>query len=309
MGRDSICAAAQFLQRQIHVAQDGGEQVVEVVRDATGKPADGFHFRGLLKLLLQAQLLRIGAQSIGDIAGHAHEGRHPIQLDLTGRHFHGVDRAVLPAMASLEYQVALFCHLAIDVVQVILFVRRGDLIHAHGEKLVTGVAQHAASSIVHLDQLPITKQQEDSIGLKKCAVAQLIAAQGLLGRFAIRDVADVDDDAIHARLPQPIGRQPLPPAVGAVPTQVTPFRAHNLAGKPDQRREFPLHARRSSRCSGTKSLASQAMRLPYPVASNAPMAAAPDAPAGYREAAACAGIRSAAGDRATPPSVHCWRAG
>ena len=39
---------------QLRVAQDDGQQVVEVVRDAAGEPADGLHLLRLAELLLQS---------------------------------------------------------------------------------------------------------------------------------------------------------------------------------------------------------------------------------------------------------------
>ena len=41
-------------QQQLAVAQNHGQQIVEVVRDAAGQPADGFHLLRLLKLLPRA---------------------------------------------------------------------------------------------------------------------------------------------------------------------------------------------------------------------------------------------------------------
>ena len=45
--------AVEPLSHQIHVPDDNGEQVVEVVSDATGETADRFHFLGLTNPLLQ----------------------------------------------------------------------------------------------------------------------------------------------------------------------------------------------------------------------------------------------------------------
>ena len=43
---------------ELAVAGDGGQQVVEVVRDATGEPADRFHLLGLAELVLELLLQR-----------------------------------------------------------------------------------------------------------------------------------------------------------------------------------------------------------------------------------------------------------
>ena len=42
-------AVADAAQRQIDIAEDGGEQIVEIVRDAAGQPADRFHLHGLVQ--------------------------------------------------------------------------------------------------------------------------------------------------------------------------------------------------------------------------------------------------------------------
>ena len=43
---------ASVFDQQIAVAEDGREQVVEIVSDAAGEPADGLHFLGLAKMVL-----------------------------------------------------------------------------------------------------------------------------------------------------------------------------------------------------------------------------------------------------------------
>src|SRR4051812_22780114 len=43
--------------QQLRAASDNHQQIVEVMRNSTGEPADGFHLLRLLKLLLQQALL------------------------------------------------------------------------------------------------------------------------------------------------------------------------------------------------------------------------------------------------------------
>ena len=57
---------ADTSQQELGVSRDHHEQVVEVVGDAAGEPADGFHLLGLAKLLLQ------GA-AFGDVFGEEFE--------------------------------------------------------------------------------------------------------------------------------------------------------------------------------------------------------------------------------------------
>ncbi len=82
----------EFLEHQVAVAEDGREQVVEVVRDAAGQAADGLHLPRLLELFLErvARLLHlrprleIVQQSLlgaFDLAGHRVErARQPADL-------------------------------------------------------------------------------------------------------------------------------------------------------------------------------------------------------------------------------------
>jgi hypothetical protein len=46
-------AGLQAVEKQIAVAADHGEQVVEVVSDAAGHAAEGFHLLGLAKLAFE----------------------------------------------------------------------------------------------------------------------------------------------------------------------------------------------------------------------------------------------------------------
>jgi hypothetical protein len=47
----------KFAQCQISISNDGGQEIVEIVRDAAGKPADAFYFLGLEELCFEALLL------------------------------------------------------------------------------------------------------------------------------------------------------------------------------------------------------------------------------------------------------------
>ena len=55
----------------------GGEQVVEVVRDAAGEPADGLHLLRLAELLLELHLrgdVALHADVVGDAPGASRTG-------------------------------------------------------------------------------------------------------------------------------------------------------------------------------------------------------------------------------------------
>ena len=53
---------------QCQVAQNGGQQVVEIVRHTTGQRANGLHLLRLAQLRLQRALLRFGLFQFGDVA-------------------------------------------------------------------------------------------------------------------------------------------------------------------------------------------------------------------------------------------------
>ena len=56
-----------LLQRQLRVAEDHAQHVVEIVGHAAGQPAHGFHLLGLGQLRLQLLLLLLRPLALGDI--------------------------------------------------------------------------------------------------------------------------------------------------------------------------------------------------------------------------------------------------
>ena len=62
-------AGGEHPQQRLAVAVDDGEQVVEVVRDATGEPADRLHLLRVPQLCLQAGLTLLGPLTFGHLLG------------------------------------------------------------------------------------------------------------------------------------------------------------------------------------------------------------------------------------------------
>ena len=62
----------ELSERQLRVADDGRERVVEVVRDAAGKLADQLHLLVLQELLLKVSLLLFGLFEFGNLRHHRH---------------------------------------------------------------------------------------------------------------------------------------------------------------------------------------------------------------------------------------------
>src|SRR5690606_36000414 len=85
--------AVQVIEQQIAVAQDDGEQIVEVVRHTASERPDGFQLLGLPQLLLQALPLA-QVQDEGDDVRRV-ERRRPYQ--------HGHERAIAPPVAPLAW--------------------------------------------------------------------------------------------------------------------------------------------------------------------------------------------------------------
>ena len=79
-------AGFDFLLGQCEVAENGAEDVVEVVRDAAGQCADGLHLVGFAQLRFVPLTFALGAPAVGDV------GRlHDKTIDLTGAIFHRGD--------------------------------------------------------------------------------------------------------------------------------------------------------------------------------------------------------------------------
>ena len=60
---------ADRLERQVAVAEDRGEQVVEVVGDAAGEAAHGLHLLRLSQLFLRRLQCELGAAPLRDVVG------------------------------------------------------------------------------------------------------------------------------------------------------------------------------------------------------------------------------------------------
>ena len=74
--RTSWTPSKELLDQLVAVAQQHGDQVVEVVRDAGGKAADRLHLLGLAQLILQSIALAQVAGDRGDDGPHMHQGPH-----------------------------------------------------------------------------------------------------------------------------------------------------------------------------------------------------------------------------------------
>ena len=65
--------AGQSILKQVAVADDGREQVIKVVRNAAGQPADGLHLLGLANMLLASVEGILGQPALGDVVHRQHD--------------------------------------------------------------------------------------------------------------------------------------------------------------------------------------------------------------------------------------------
>ena len=76
-----IVRLADVEEQRVAVARDDGEEVVEVVGDAAGEPADRLHLLRLPELLLQMRVRVRGGAAIADVAGDAEDpDRRPVAV-------------------------------------------------------------------------------------------------------------------------------------------------------------------------------------------------------------------------------------
>src|SRR5258708_22562742 len=61
-------ANGRFLDKHFAVGEHSCEDIVEVMRDAAGKPPDRFHLRGLAQPLLEPFTLSLRPPALGDVA-------------------------------------------------------------------------------------------------------------------------------------------------------------------------------------------------------------------------------------------------
>src|SRR2546422_92046 len=178
--------------QEIHGAEDGGEQVIEVVGDAAGQAAHGLHFLGLAQPLLERALVR-----------HVLDDElEALERPVRGPHWATVqahrDNAAVPTppddlfdggaelLATLEDAGArrgVHVHVASDVDLEQLFRRP--------------VPKHREEGRVHHQELAVPGRSIDTVRrvLHETAVARLRTTQRLLGALAL---GDVGGDAEHA---------------------------------------------------------------------------------------------------------------
>ena len=179
--------------RQGQVAQNGRQQVVEIVRDPAGQGADGFHLLRFAQLRLQRLALRLGLFEVGDVGVRAHHAQgasvfvarddhaareHPFPATVLAAH------AVLVAVdrrPALEVRLPVGLHLR-------HVVRMGERVElgSAGCQLPLGPAVHGQDAGRHVllpgDQVPVPDAVARAV--QRQLPQRLALAQRQLGLFA-----------------------------------------------------------------------------------------------------------------------------
>ena len=167
------------VQQQLGAAEDGREEVVEVVRDATGELAHGLHLLGLAELLFE--LAARGHVAREHQAGRAARERERLRLDV-----HVDQRAVLAAVpVAAERPPVLPTQGFLEPRQL---GRRADVPDGHREELLLRVAVAGHGGGVHRQEaqrLAVVDPHRFGVRLKQQAVAPLVLEQLLLGALPL----------------------------------------------------------------------------------------------------------------------------
>ena len=100
VGAHRVRRPSESREHQVAVAQDHGQDVVEVVRDPACQPADGLHLLRLAELLLGLAQRVLGAQSHRDVVDQNEPRRTVLELEVVSLRLHEDDAAVLLAMTD-----------------------------------------------------------------------------------------------------------------------------------------------------------------------------------------------------------------
>ena len=129
--------------REFHVAEDGGQDIVEIVGDAAGQGADGLHLLGLDQLLFQLGLAFFGPNLGRDIEEDASQ-QVPLAVMLDGE-FVDHQMAVFPVQADFAGGIdglAGFQDHVVDFLDIFGDILRPDILVPAPHDLLGILAEH-----------------------------------------------------------------------------------------------------------------------------------------------------------------------
>ena len=182
-GDGAVGAAPQA--GEAHVAQDGGEQVVEVVGDAPGQQPQALE-------LLGSGHLGFHPPPLGDIAEDSPGGHRPALLEPAVGHAlqehapaFSRDERHLDAAHVLPGE-----HRTEDPLTVLAAIRGDDVEQGEGRQVLAGIAKGAQPGAVRVEERPVGGHALDQVGgvLEEVPVLLLALGERLHGRLALGDV-------------------------------------------------------------------------------------------------------------------------
>ena len=175
-------AEGELVEHDLGVSADDHEEIVEVVGDAAGEAADGFHFLGLAELVFENAAL-------GDVFGNAFENVGGfVAGDGTAADADGDDGRVFALPANFEAVHAPAAAEFVDQAGMLGGVDEDIFLRIERQDFESGVvAEHSDESGVDVEKMAFEAGTVNSVdgGLYQRAVTGFGAAQGLLVTLAI----------------------------------------------------------------------------------------------------------------------------
>ena len=190
----------ELVRQKLRIADDDGQQIVEVVGDAAGELAHGLHLLGLDQLLF-------GALAVGEVMNDADEDGFAVLLGLADRQVHRKGRAVLAPALNFPADaddLAFAGPVEIVDVAVMLFavVPRHQHLDVVADDLAGGVFEQPLAGRVEHHHVAAGIDQDDAVdrGIDHGAQPGGALAQGTVGAMAFRQVMDNADEDRTVRL-------------------------------------------------------------------------------------------------------------
>ncbi len=143
--------------RDLDVGHHRRQQIVEVVRDATGERADGFHLLCLAQLRLEDGALFLGKLALADVQHHGHVLRAECATaqDRGNGQRDPRLRALVPAQTQLGRELRHFvaCELRHALLVASEVLGMNELLEAQREQFFVGVAEKLRALVVRVEQL------------------------------------------------------------------------------------------------------------------------------------------------------------
>jgi len=189
----SRVAGRRVVQQQLGRAQDGGEQVVEVVGDASRELPHGFHLLRLAQLLLELALR-------AHVAGEHEPGAAAGELERPGDEIHIEALALLRAVTDPGAHGTVVRPARQLLVEPALLLRRANVAQRELQELGLRVSVPGDGGPIHrhdAQRLEVVHEHRLGIGLEQEPVFALAVVQPLLGPLPLDRHGDLRRDELQ----------------------------------------------------------------------------------------------------------------